>query len=427
MRASTFILVITIIAVAQIGCGASGPPRVGSLEYCQSELSELLSDEEVCSPIMVEQLEGEVKDWQKQCQRHAEHSDRERVDEKLEQSRACADQELRREARRRACSEKVIEIAERDPCTGEICLRNLEEMNKAITECGEVELEGASLELAQSMVKQFEKQIAEDKQIEALVFMKDECARIAPLTQEGQAVEVLERLIEKVGGSEEIRANSDSGKKLTEAREAALKSCGETLQPAAADIAVKAADELADKKVKRDPPRWTALYQSIEKYQDRLNAIDAAALFPGSMDTLNKTLKDHEGSKSKLENAAKKKLASKARAALTKGAKRCKNLYKKIKNFRYKVESYKEQGNAKKSGAYQAKLKKTEQALETLKEEIQRGIETKALPEDALQRMLAKLKQAGCGVDSAAEPPPETKTEPEKKSEPEAQSEAGKD
>ncbi|MCP4603548.1 MAG: hypothetical protein GY847_24025 [Proteobacteria bacterium] len=395
MKVRIFPILVMFFFLGQMKCGGPAKPVKGSLDYCKNELS-LIKEQEVCDPITIEQFENRIKDWQHDCIRFASYPEKTQVNENLTNSLECSEKKRQQEAQRRQCSKSVDAVAQRKECIGDKCVSVLKEINDLILQCSSLEADEQTLKSAKTLLSEIEEIIEQEKQVIELQSLEKKCTQSKAHIEEGKTKQALDQILLELEKNEAVKLKIKEGSKVHKVRESTLASCGEAVKGAVESLTNAISEELSNKKLKRKPNEWMSRFSGLEELSKQLNEIEAAKLFPGSMEALNKALEKHKKTKDKQEQIANKRRITKARKVLTKGTKKCKKLVKYIKNFEYKTQSYKQKGNEKKSNAYKTKLDKAKQDLATLNEEIKKSIETKVLPEKNLKAILGKLEKAGC-------------------------------
>jgi hypothetical protein len=402
MRLS-FILFSTVVLGALLGCGGSQQPSKSA--KCREALAQIIAEDEqkICDPILVEQFEGRITDWRDACLGYADLKERSEVDKKLTKSRECSENKSRWDAKRKECSQRVEEIAFAGDCLEEACVTDLQDLKKVISDCSAPEIDGPHMETAKKLMVKLEERVAKRDVLKALAYLMDECVRIHEMAGEIDTQALMDRILAELAKQKELQEIPKEGSEVGGARQDALVSCQNVLEPAVETLTQNALTELDDEKLKKKPEKWLARLQKLEDLDARLKEIGAEALFPGSTEPLKaalEKLKDikigYTGAKEERPIADEDRTAQTDLSFFKTSENRCKKLSKDKDRFEAKTESHKKKGNEKKAAAYKKKLDKTTEELDALKAEIKRVIETTQISKEKLDAILKKLDKAGC-------------------------------
>jgi len=396
MKKCFFALLGSGLILALTACGGAQSGGTNS-QRCKEELAQIKAKGNVCDPAQYEQFESRVMNWQNLCADCIGFAEKKIVNDQLNASRACSDEERTYAAQRESCSSRLKDIRDNQGCFGNGCAPLLEGMNRIITDCDEPRIRWEALSEANALRDGFQRKMDEDSAKQAALHSMDAVGeKRAALVDQGDIDTGLLTLLETLEKSGPLVSAIPSDSPLNGEKTVVIHKFGDTLKRAVEAFSDLAAQELMDPRVKKNPDEWMTRYRKLEETHSRLEKAGASTLFPGAINAIKEAVDKFGKIKGRQATNEERKKTAAVRKALTKGAGQCKQILKTMARVETKIKQYQAKNNAKKVAAYESRLQKAKQALTDLKDNIRTAMDEKILPEDQQTALIEEIRQAGC-------------------------------
>lgn len=283
-------LVSVGLFAVQIGCGGALSPAAKKCRDTYQHLVEK-NEDDVCSPILYDHFESQVKEWQGECgpETGTTFDDQQKVKEKLKSVSQCSEKKRRVEMLVGSCSNQLEKLNNAQICLGDECQPYVDELEKIKGECLVPELDGKYEKEITSAARVFEERIENATELQALRSLIITCDGVQGLDSIKQARIAMNDLVDAVAVTEVMLQIPKENSEVARFRQGAIDSCSyaflstmETL----CGLPPKEIDHIMSSR--RRVKRYVAKYQ---RYRRRLLDINAGALFPSAMAPLTEVLK----------------------------------------------------------------------------------------------------------------------------------------
>ncbi len=275
---------IAVFSVVMSSCGGAQKTKA---ETCQTMCDEILAsdDNEICSPMAVEQFETRVASWRQDCSAHAMANTKEKIAYKLDSALKCAEEKRRIEAKSKNCAQRLVDIEEGGMCLGRECSPFLEELQSIVVDCGSDELDDDYEEKARKQIDRFNERKRSGARLRKFRDLMRDCDGLVDKAAGNEAQTALNRVIKKVSKNKKLRKDFEENSEMDRLKMGALGACGLVIQTALVTICESVMEQVASnpKKKRRQRKKLNALKR-------RLRKIRPTKLFPGSTDVLEETI-----------------------------------------------------------------------------------------------------------------------------------------
>ncbi|MDJ0763697.1 MAG: hypothetical protein QNJ97_12000 [Myxococcota bacterium] len=390
-----------------VGCSGAGAPKTAGVDQCREQLAQFKSAGNVCDPFAVEQLEGQINQWEQTCADIIAQQDQRDIRDLMLRSHACSDRHRQRRARRDTCTARIREMAHQD-CTGKMCEWALKEITDLMVECRTYTYSDDTLAVSTRLIEHLENQIADEKVAAGFIALSDECIRVNAIFDEKSGSEkkmLLDQLLDKMKVNGQIATPLDETSIAAKERDTTIPRCRIALRHVIKGVVEQISWELEHPKIEENPVLWMTHFRTLGGISSKLDALEARALFPESTELIKKTLDEFTPEKEEMALRAEKISSEKFLQAAKQDIDRCGRLAKKRERFKAKVTSHQAKGNGKKVAAYQAKLENAIQEIDTLKAAIRDSLGQLGVPEAIKKQLLTDLKKTQCRDVAMADNP----------------------
>lgn len=277
MRFERYILLPSIALC--LGCGGAQktPP-------CEEQLREMLarSNEELCEPSRVSLYEMRITEWSETCPELAGSVDGQQLEEKLWSVQRCSDERRQKALLIKDCDERLKIAEEGRTCMGGQCVKYWRYLKRVNAQCDVTELEGRYRKRIRELKRLFEERTTEVNRLTVLGQLISVCDKLADVTSEKRARNVVNRVIAEVENTPLIMEIPKSGSETERFRNGAIESCEYALLQSYERILPAISKKLDTLNGNNTSKRWKRYSRKLTQLQHNLERVNGASLFPNA-------------------------------------------------------------------------------------------------------------------------------------------------